>query len=398
MRSSALVALLVLVLARLALGVQYQTAGSVVPFLVHEFAIDFAAAGALVGLYWLPGLAIALPSGFIGRRFGERRVVLAGLLLLAAGSLLSGMASGHSMFATGRLVSGAGAALLFALLMKMVSDWVEGPHLFVGMSVLIVGWPVGIAAARATLGPLAMAVGSWRAALFAGAAFVAVAAATFALLYPRDRVVAPGADASTGPNKVALSAREVWLVSVAGMAWMFINGAYLVLVTFGPILLAERAGSDATSNADLSVSLMSWIFLIALPLGGLAAARVSSPGLMAACSLAVSGAAVAAIPFVGIAHADIALLVHGFTYAFAAPAVSTQPVRALRAETRAPGLGIYYLWYYTGCTTLPVAAGWLKDLYGPVAPVASAVVMLAATICLMGLFAHEHRRLAFRSG
>jgi hypothetical protein len=30
------------------------------------------------------------------------------------------------------------------------------------------------------------------------------------------------------------------LVTIAGLAWMFVNGAYLVLVSFGPVLLDEQ--------------------------------------------------------------------------------------------------------------------------------------------------------------
>lgn len=397
MQHATLVALAVLVLARFALGVQFQAAGSVAPLLVPYFGIDFAMAGGLVGLFWLPGLLLALPSGFLGRRFGERRVVLAGLALLAAGGCVSAVAEDHLVFGAGRLVSGAGAAVLFALLMKMISDRLQGPQLFIGMSVFIVGWPVGIALAQSTLGPLAELAGSWRAAAFTSAAFVAVTGCLFAICYR-----APGPSAAASVSKEAgveasLTMRDMWLVSLAGMGWMFINGAYLVLVTFGPMLLADRQGGTSGLAEGLPVSLMSWIFLIALPLGGFAAARVRWPRLLAGGSLAISTLAAAAIPFVSMDAVGMVFLLHGFTYAFAAPVIATQPVQALRPEVRGPGLGIYYLWYYAGCTALPSVAGRLKDLHGSGAPIAFAVAMLAATVVLMGVFAAEHRRLAATS-
>ena len=40
-----------------------------------------AGIGTLVGLYMIPGLFLAVPSGFIGRRFGDKRIVLLGLAL-----------------------------------------------------------------------------------------------------------------------------------------------------------------------------------------------------------------------------------------------------------------------------------------------------------------------------
>ena len=64
--------LAVLFAARFALGYQFQSAGSVAPFLVRDLGIDYAQVGILVGVFILPGIAISLPSGFLGRRFGDK--------------------------------------------------------------------------------------------------------------------------------------------------------------------------------------------------------------------------------------------------------------------------------------------------------------------------------------
>ena len=67
----------VLFMARFALGFQFQSAGSVTPFMVQEFGVDYTEVGALVGLYMIPGLFLAVPSGFLSRRFGDKPVVVA---------------------------------------------------------------------------------------------------------------------------------------------------------------------------------------------------------------------------------------------------------------------------------------------------------------------------------
>ena len=112
----------VLFVARFALGFQFQSAGSVSPFIVEAFEVDYTRIGTLVGLYMIPGLVLALPSGFIGRRFGDKRVVVVGLFLMVMGGALSGVASSYAMVAVGRLLSGAGAAFLFVLMTKMLTD------------------------------------------------------------------------------------------------------------------------------------------------------------------------------------------------------------------------------------------------------------------------------------
>ena len=331
--------LAILVAVRIALAIAFQTAGLAAPFLVAEWGLDYAAAGGLVGLFWVPGLLLALPAASIGRRFGERRMVAVGLLLMALGVALSASANGQAIFAAGRLVIGAGAALLMALLMKMVADWCAGKLIFLGMSCFILGWPVGIAGTQVLLG--AAAELSWRAALLAGAAAIALIAVIFALGYR-----APPGGAATDAAGLRINGQEAWLVSLAGAAWTIVNGAYLVLVTFGPVLLAER---DA-----------------------------------------------AAIPLAGPEAAGPLFLLHGFAYAFGGPYLSTQPLQALRPATRASGLGLYYLWFYAGCTALPPVAGWLKDVHGPEAPIVFAVVLLLVTGALMGAFAVELRRLRRR--
>ena len=85
--------LAVLFLARTAMALQFQTVASVGPFLMRRaLAIDFAALGALIGLYMLPGIVIALPGGLLGQRFGAKRVLLVGLALMAVGGALMGFA------------------------------------------------------------------------------------------------------------------------------------------------------------------------------------------------------------------------------------------------------------------------------------------------------------------
>ena len=60
----------VIFLARISMGYQFQSIGSVSPSLIKEFAIEYAAIGTLIGLTSLPGLFLSLPSGFLGNRFG----------------------------------------------------------------------------------------------------------------------------------------------------------------------------------------------------------------------------------------------------------------------------------------------------------------------------------------
>ena len=257
----------VLFLVRFVLGFQFQTVGSVAPFLVNDFGVDYAGIGLLVGLFILPGLVLSVPSGFVAQRLGDKPMVLGGLALMLAGGLVAGLAQDYDAVVAGRVISGAGAALLSVLLTKMLTDWFAGEGLFVAMAVFTIGWPVGIAAGQALQTPLALAA-SWQAVFLVSAVAGLVAMVAVALVY----APAPSGEGPAGEDGPArLSRRELALVTLTGIAWMFINGGYFVLVSFAPTYLVER-GADVEVAAG-TVSLMSWVFIVSMPLGGYLATR-----------------------------------------------------------------------------------------------------------------------------
>jgi MFS family permease len=82
--------LTVIFLARMSMAYQFQSIASVAPFLAKDFGIEYAAIGSLIGFYMLPGVVLAFPGGMIGKRFGDKRVVLFGLVLMTIASALIG--------------------------------------------------------------------------------------------------------------------------------------------------------------------------------------------------------------------------------------------------------------------------------------------------------------------
>src|SRR5205085_12647642 len=139
------VMLAVLFVARTAMGFQFQTVASTGPFLLDALAIDFTTLGVLIGLYMLPGIVIALPGGMLGQRFGAKRMVLAGLAMMAIGGAIMGASSSFVAAAAGRLLSGTGAVLFNVLVTKMIADWFAGREITTAMATLVSSWPLGLA-------------------------------------------------------------------------------------------------------------------------------------------------------------------------------------------------------------------------------------------------------------
>src|SRR5471032_2321492 len=124
------------------MGFQFQAVASVSPFLVDEFGIDYASVGTLIGLYLLPGIVLALPGGWLGRRFGKKRMVLGGLALMEVGGVVSAIGTSYAMLVAGRLITGVGVVLQFVLMTKMLADWFKDRELIFAMSLYLNGWPV----------------------------------------------------------------------------------------------------------------------------------------------------------------------------------------------------------------------------------------------------------------
>jgi predicted MFS family arabinose efflux permease len=347
-------ALAVIFIVRFALGFQFQSAGSIAPFLVRDFGIDFVQVGTLVGLYLLPGAFIAIPGGFFGRRFGDKRVVVGAIILMIVGGVLSGAAETYWFVMSGRLLSGIGASFVIVLASKMIADWFAEKELVLAMSIYIIGWPMGIAAGQAVQAGIAQ-IHSWNFVFYLTSAILAVTLAAMVLVYRSPRT-------ASQPSQIMhrLSQREFWMVCVAGAIWMLVNASYLVVLTFGPTLLTERGISLV--DASFTVSLMSWASLAAILLGAYLATRYRIPDLSMILGLLGSIIAAVLIP-VSSGTSNLFFVLFGVALGLSMPVVSSLPAQLLAPQNRALGFGIYFVWFYAGTPFLTAGGGWLKDRF-----------------------------------
>ena len=383
--------LAVLFLARTAMGFQFQSVASVSPFLIDELAIDYAMLGTLIGLYMLPGILFALPGGVLGQRFGDKHVVLAGLVMMVLGGALVGIADDYATAVLGRTLSGCGGVLLNILLAKMTMDWFARRELVLAMAILVNSWPFGIALALVSQSAAAVAFG-WPVVLYGTAVLALVSFALIAVGYrPPPDLAAP---VQTTGRLFALGRAEFGGVSLAAVAWTLYNVGLILIVSFGPTFLTARG--LPLEEAAWMVSLGTWLGIGTVPLGGYLAQRWGRPNLVMAVSLTAAVAICAILPW-----ADSPLLpfiAFGvFAWAPAGPIMALVS-ETLRADDRALGMGLFYTWYYAGMGTLPPLAGLARDLSGsPAAPVYFAGAMMLCALACVGLFRLHRRAVATAS-
>lgn len=354
-----------LFVCRIGLGLQFQTLASVSGSLVAEFGLSWVQVGTLVGLFTLPGLVLSLPAGYVGRRFGDRRLVAFGLLLLAAGGAVAAFAGGMGALAVARLVCGAGFVFATLYFTKMTADWFAGREIATAMSVLVVSWPVGIAIGQLAYVWIDGQFG-WRAAFVAASAYCAAGGAAVAWLY---RAPAPPREAAAGAGLT----RHEWLATLlVSTTWAQLNAAYVVYLAFAPRVL-EVAGRSAAEAAAV-ISVASWAMIVSGPLAGRIADQGRRRDLVLYVSLAVGAAALLLLrsPLPPLASS----LLIGLVGMAPAGIVMASMGQAIAPQRRAFGMGVFYSWYFLLVALAPPLAGWLVDRDGD----AYAAIVFAALL------------------
>ena len=379
------VILCVLFLARTAMSLQFQTVASTGSVMIDTFAIDFAALGLLIGIYMLPGVAIALPGGVLGQRFGAKRIVMAGLALMAIGGAVMAAGTSYAAMMTGRLISGTGAVFLTVMVAKMTTDWFAGRQIVAAMSTVIASWPFGLAIGLVTYGPLAQAYG-WTTVMLIGVVASVLGLVLIAAIYrdPPGLPVAPVARLTIG-----LTRREWILVLIAGAIWGLFNVGYIVLISFAPEVFTARGYSPA--QASTIVSFVGWALIPTMPLTGLIVDRVGRSAAFMLVGFVVAAIAACAVPFVSMPLVPFTVLV----IAIGVPAglIMSLPAQVLRAERRASGLGVFFTCYFVAMALLPGAAGLARDISGsPASPALFAAGMMVLCMLALMLF-HAAKRM-----
>ena len=339
---------------RTTMAFQFQSVAALAPLIQKEFAVGLADLGMLIGLYLAPGVALAVPGGDIGRRYGDKVVVLAGLGLMACGGLLMACASSWSLQIAGRFVAGMGGVLLNVLMAKMVADWFAGKEIATAMAIFVNSWPVGIALALLVLPVLGTTLGV-SAAFALTAALVAVGLLALAAFYRAPP--ANGAAAATGarPSGAALGA-----VLLSGLVWGLYNASFAMVFAFGPSLLAERGWSLTAASSATSIVL--WLVALSVPLGGWLADRSGRPG-----AILVGGCLSSAVLLLFAARSEqviAAFIGLGLVSGLAAGPILALPARVLAPATRASGMGIFFALFYVCVVLAPWVAGLLAGAAG----------------------------------
>jgi MFS family permease len=338
--------LAVLFTVRLTMAFQFQSVAAVAPLLRTQFGVGLAEIGFLIGLYFTPGIVLALSGGAIGQRLGDKRTTLAALLLMLIGSTVMALGESWGLQVAGRLIAGAGGVLLNVQMTKMVADWFAGKEIATAMAIFVNSWPAGIALSLLTLPSIGTTYGVYAVDLFV-AALVMIGIA-LAMTYSPPPSVAATATASARPDF-----RTTLTVTVAGLIWGLFNVGFAVIFSFGPTMLVERGWTIAQAGSVISIVL--WLAVISVPMGGFVADGLKRPQ-----SVLALGSLVTSALMLSLAHTDAVIasvIALGLISGQPAGPIMSLPARVLQPHTRAIGMGVFYTVYYGVMALGPIIAG-----------------------------------------
>ena len=368
--------LAVLFLARMSMAFQFQSVAALSGPYRDAFGVSLSDVGFLIGLYFIPGIFIALPGGAMGRFFGDKKTVTAGMMLMVAGAIMTGFTQDWSWQLTGRIIAGIGGVILNVLMSKLVVDYFQHSRLSTAMGIFVTSWPIGIALALVVL-PILSASSGLAAALHSVSLFTLLAMIGFMVMVP-----APSQRQASAITLEPLRGRVLLCQFLASIVWAFYNGAIAMVFSFAATMLTEREFSILEASSMTSLTL--FVIAASVPLGGILADVLKRPVMVIFISLA--GFAMLLPVTMTTDHVALVFILLGlFAGAAAGPAMGL-PARVLSAGNTGIGMGLFFALYYLIMVLSPMVAGSIADRVGTasVTMMIGVVMLVVALMALMG--------------
>lgn len=334
---------------------------------------DPARVGLALGIYGLTQAFMQIPFGLASDRWGRRPVVLAGLVLFVAGSIVCALAGDVFWITVGRAIQGAGAisAAVTAWLADATRDEVRT------RAMAMVGGSIGLAfAASLVLAPVLVGWGGLP-GLFWAIACLGLACIAVACWVVPDAPRAVPQAAPARPRQVLMH-RDLLRLNAGVFVLHMIQVALFVVV---PALLARLGGLAAQDLWKVYLPVIVLSFVLMVPVIFAAEKRRAHRGALRA---AVAGLALvcALMPLASHGFFAMAAALTGFFVVFNV-LEALQP--SLVSRTAPPAfkglaLGFYNTAQAAGLFLGGTAGGRLASAAGP-----SAVFLAAAGLALLWL-------------
>jgi MFS family permease len=352
----------------------------VVPLVITEFDASESTVGLALTLLWGTYALFQFPSGVLADRYGERRLLLAGLLGTVVGTAAIALAPSLVAYGLFAVLLGAGAGMFFSPASSLLSRTFTNSGQALGA--LTAGGALAGVVYPAVGGYLGETFG-WRVAVAVGAAVALPAALATAGLLPRVEPANPERQLTAAVDRRRLfelvSRPSVAYTTVLAIVVSFTFQSFTSL--FPTFLIQYRAGID-TTTAGLLFGAVFGLSSLAQPVAG----RVSDTftrDLAIAASVVLTGLGFLLLLFlpgrVGLVTGAITL---GAGISWPGP-VQARFMDQFSDEERGYGFGLVRTTYMFAAAPGSVIVGTLAERVGWVAAYGTVVGLLALALTVL---------------
>ncbi len=240
-------------LSGIALRLTILAVPPVIPAIRSEFHLNATEVGLLGSIAPALFAGAAMGGALLVARIGIRAALVGGLVIVAAGTALRGLAVSFSWLVAASIVMAAGVAIMQPVMPTTVRHWMPSAHIGLGTATYTNGLLVGEVIPVLLMLPVVvpMVGGSWRGALAIWAIPVALTAIFVHLRAPR--FADPFAELRRAPRRWLpdWSSGIVWRL---GLLFCCINAIYFGVNAFIPIYLADQGRPDLISATLTSLN------------------------------------------------------------------------------------------------------------------------------------------------
>ncbi len=312
--------------------------------------------GLALGIYGLSQAALQLPLGVLSDRLGRKPVILGGLAMFLAGSLVAAFADSIHGIIVGRALQGCGA--IASTLMALLGDVTREQNRSKAMA--SIGVSIGLSFALSlVIGPPIAAWGGLK-GLFLVIALLAALGMLLTIYVVPTPVAAPHAAERIAPLlhllRGALLDRQLQRLDAGAFVLHFIMTAIFLAV---PAVLADTLGIARETHGRIYGVLLGTSFLVMAPLMVIAERRrhvkaffIGAVALIALALVALAGAGVSRYAVF------VSLWLFFLAFNFLEATLPSLLTRSTRRENRGTASGVYSSFQFFGAFCGGSLGGW----------------------------------------
>ncbi len=320
-----------------------------------------ALAGLAIGIYGMTQALLQIPFGLVSDRIGRKPVIVFGLLVFAAGSVVAATADNILLVIAGRALQGAGA--IAAAVMALTADLIREEHRVKAMA--MIGMSIGASFALAmVLGPV---LNTWVGVpgIFWLTAVLAVGGVGVILLVvPTPSVSRVHRDAETIPGQLLSVMRDPQLLRLdLGIfsLHLILTASFVVL----PLALRDLAGLPAERHWMLYLPVLLLSLPMAIPFILLAEKhRRMKQMFVGAIGVIVVAEGALAVFHTGVWAIALSLFVFYSAFNLLEAILPSLIAKVAPADRKGTAMGAYSSSQFFGAFVGGATGGWLHGHYG----------------------------------